>query len=371
MKKKYYFLSLACAFLLAGCNPKTEKSMNTVTADQLQSWDLSNANGMRMKVMNFGGRIVSLSVPGKSGQAVDVVLGYDSLSTYLTGNAYFGAMIGRYGNRIANGKFTVDGKEYKLAMNNGKNSLHGGPMGYHNVLWNGEPLQLEGNDAIELTYESKEGEEGFPGNLTVKVTYSLTDQNELVIDYEASTDKTTVLNLTHHSFFNLAGAGNGDILGHQFEIFADKFTPVDDGLIPTGELRNVTGTPFDFLTKHSAGERINDKDQQMIFGKGYDHNYVLNKSKPDTLTLAARVTESTSGMVMEVYTTEPGMQFYSGNFLDGSDIGKGGKPYGIRTGFCLEAQHFPDSPNQPAFPTTQLKPGETYKQRTVYKFKAE
>jgi aldose 1-epimerase len=368
MKNVNTLIGLLWIVLLSGCFIKTEKSMNKEMSSQLQSWDFSNANGMVMTVTNLGGRIVSLTVPNKGGQSVDVVLGYDSLTQYLTDNSYLGALIGRYGNRIGKGKFTLDGQEYTLATNNGKNALHGGPGGFHNVIWQGEPFQSGDNDALELTYLSADGEEGYPGNLKVKVTYTLTDQNEVVIDYEATTDKSTVLNLTHHSYFNLAGAGNGDILNHQFEIFADKFTPVDEGLIPTGELKSVAGTSFDFTTPHTAGERINNDEEQLRFGKGYDHNFVLTRTKPDTLSLAARVTEPNSGLVMEVYTTEPGIQFYSGNFLDGTTIGKGGKAYTHRSAFCLETQHFPDSPNKQDFPSTVVKPGETYKQRTVYKF---
>jgi aldose 1-epimerase len=369
MKNIYTLSCLLGILLVTGCNQKTEKKMNKELADQLQSWDFSNDNGMSMTVTNYGGRIVSLNVPIKNGGSVDVVLGYDSLIQFLSDPSYLGSLIGRYGNRIAKGRFTLDGKEYQLATNNGQNTLHGGPGGFHNVIWNGEPFQNDSQDALELTYLSVDGEEGYPGNLKVKVTYTLTDQNEIIIDYEATTDKATVVNLTNHAYFNLAGAGNGDILNHQLEVFADKFTPVDDGLIPTGELKSISGTPFDFIAPHAIGERINNDDEQLRLGKGYDHNYVLNKPKPDTLSLAARVTEHTTGLMMEVYTTEPGIQLYSGNFMDGSIKGKGGKNYGHRSAFCLETQHFPDSPNRTEFPSTVLKPGETYKSRTVYKFK--
>ncbi len=355
-------------FISIGCNPKTEKKMNTDLMNQLQSWDFINENGLSMKVTNYGGRVVSLLVPDKKGNMVDVVLGYDSLSQYLTDKAYLGSLIGRYGNRIANGKFKFDGKEYSLATNNGKNSLHGGPGGFHNVIWSGEPFQNNGFDALELNYKSVDGEEGYPGTLNVKVIYTLTDQNELIIDYEAKTDAPTILNLTHHSYFNLAGAGSGDILNHVFEIFADQFNPVDETLIPLG-IKPVASTPFDFTTKHTAGERISADHEQLRFGKGYDHNFVLNKPNPDSLSLAARVTAPGTGIVMEVFTTEPGIQFYTGNFLDGTVKGKGGKVYGHRSAFCLETQHFPDSPNHPEFPSTVLRPGETYKQRTIYKFK--
>lgn len=339
-------------------------------SNQLKTFSLRNSNGIKMTVTNFGGKIMSLWVPDKNGTLGNVVLGYDSASQYLKGNLYFGALIGRYGNRIAKGKFTLDGKEYQLATNNGVNALHGGPMGFHNQLWEALPMKNEGPDALELRYKSVDGEEGYPGTIDVKVVYTLTDQNELVIDYEASTNKPTVVNLTHHSFFNLAGEGSGDILNHSIAINADRFNPVDEGLIPTGEMKLVKGTPFDFLAPHKIGERINQDDQQLKLGKGYDHNWILNRTSND-LSLAARVSEPSSGRVMEVWTTEPGLQFYTGNFLDGSDHGIGGKPYNFRSAFCLEAQHFPDSPNHPGFPSTVLKPGEIYKQKTVYKFLVE
>jgi len=326
--------------------------------------ELVNKNGIRMNVISLGGRIMSLHVPDKNGQLEDIVLGYDSVSQYEDGNPYFGAMIGRYGNRIAKGKFSLDGQGYTLATNNGANALHGGPGGFHNVYWELTPLSTAEAPALEMTYVSKDGEEGYPGTLTVKVTYTLTDNNELVIDYEATTDKPTIVNLTHHSFFNLAGEGKRDILVHQLMINANRFCPVDEGLIPTGELQPVEGTPFDFTSPHPIGERINAEHPQLKFANGYDHNWVLNEG--DSLTLAARVTEPVSGRVMEVLTTEPGLQFYSGNFLDGSD--KGGKPYEFRTAFCLEAQHFPDSPNQKNFPSVELRPGEKYTQKTVYRF---
>lgn len=335
----------------------------TSPADSLKSFTLTNANGVKMEVTNYGGRIVSLFVPDKDGKAEDVVLGYDSLRQYLTGNLYFGAMIGRYGNRIAKGKFSLNGKEYQLALNNGANALHGGPRGFHQVYWNVVPKE----NSLEMTYRSADGEENYPGNLSVKVTYSLTDKNEVVIDYEATTDAETIVNLTHHSFFNLAGAGNGDILDHELTIAAEQFCPVDSGLIPSGELKKVKGTPFDFSSPHKIGERINQLDEQLKYGKGYDHNWVLTK-KANELSLAAKVREPKSGRTMEVWTTEPGLQFYSGNFLDGKDVGKGNKAYAYRTAFCLEAQHFPDSPNHANFPTTVLKPGEVYKQKTIYKF---
>ncbi len=342
--------------------------MSTTAIDTLFTYDLQNKNGVKMSVTSHGGRITSLWMPDRDGKLNNVVLGYDSAKKYLKGNASFGATIGRYGNRLAKAKFTLEGKEYQLAVNNGVNALHGGLKGFHKVYWNVIPAQRPEGSALEMTYLSKDGEEGYPGNLSVKVTYTLTDQNELMIDYEATTDKTTVLNLTNHSYFNLAGEGSGDILSHKVTINADRFTPVDDGLIPTGELRSVTGTPFDFREAHTIGERIEQKDEQLIFGKGYDHNWVLNKKNGNELSLAATVAEPSAGRVMEVWTTEPGVQFYTGNFLNGVDIGPSGNAYNFRNGLCLETQHFPDSPNHKDFPSTVLNPGEVYKQRTVYKF---
>lgn len=345
-----------------------ESKVNHVPSRSEKVDTLINKNRMMVTITPYGGKIISILVPDKKGNLDDVVLGYDSAKQYPGGNPYFGALIGRYGNRIANGKFTLEGTEYQLKINNGKNALHGGPGGFHNVYWRLEK-PYTGN-RTELYYISKDGEEGYPGTLSTKITYSLSDDNELMIEYEATTDKTTVVNLTHHSFFNLAGAGDGTILDHTLFINADKFTPVDEGLIPTGELRNVKGTPFDFTKAKRIGEQIDFDDAQLKNGKGYDHNWVLVR-EDNELSLAAIVSEPTSGRVMEVWTTEPGLQFYSGNFLDGHDVGKGGKKYEFRTAFCLEAQHFPDSPNQPDFPSTVLRSGEVYKQTTMYKFKVE
>ncbi len=369
--KRLAYLVAASILLTQSCStPKKETPLSAVPnidSSQLKLYVMVNANRMAIAVTNFGGRLTFLQVPDKYGELADVVLGYDSLVQYLKGNPYFGAMIGRYGNRIAKGTFTLEGREYQLATNNGANALHGGPNGFHNALWNVEAKQTDQGQALELSYVSEDGEEGYPGRLTVKVTYTLNDNNDLILDYEATTDKTTVVNLTHHSFFNLAGEGVGDILGHDLTIFADRFNPVDEGLIPTGELRSVKGTPFDFLSPHLVGERIGAEDEQLKFGKGYDHNFVLNKEGSE-LSLAARVVEPNSGRVMEVWTTEPGLQFYSGNFLTKEEVGKKGHVYDFRTAFCLEAQHFPDSPNHPDFPSTVLKPGETYRQQTIYWF---
>jgi aldose 1-epimerase len=305
-------------------------------------------------------------VADKNGKKDDVVFGYDSLQGYYNGRAYFGCVAGRYANRIANGQFRLDGKTYDLAKNNGPNSLHGGLKGFDKVVWTAK----QDDGGLTLTYTSKDGEEGYPGNLTVTVMYSLKNDNSLQIDYSAVTDKATLVNVTNHSYFNLEGQGQGDILDHELQFNADGFTPVDSTLIPTGEIRKVAGTPFDFTSPHKIGERINDtSDLQIKYGLGYDHNFVLN-GETGKMKLAARVKAPISGRIMEVHTTEPGVQFYSGNFLNGSEKGKG-SVYGYRTGFCLETQHFPDSPNQPSFPSAVLKPGEEYRSTTVFKFSAE
>lgn len=333
----------------------------------VEIYTLTNNKGMEARIMTYGGTVVSLRVPDKTGKLDDVVLGYDAVADYQRSSFYFGSLIGRYGNRIAKGEFSIDGKEYTLAMNNGANHLHGGVKGFDKVLWSARPSVDRGGPLLELTYLSHDGEEGYPGNLNVKVVYSLSEDNELKIEYAATTDKATVVNLTHHSYFNLAGAGNGNILGHELMINADRFTPTDRGSIPSGEFRSVKGTPFDFTRPTSIGSRIDQTDEQLKFGSGYDHNFVLNKKNRE-LSLAATVYYAGNGRVMEIFTTEPGLQFYSGNFLDGSIKGKSGKDYPRRSGLCLEAQHFPDSPNEPMFPTTLLRPGQKYSQTTVYKF---
>jgi aldose 1-epimerase len=342
----------------------------TPDGKEVDIYTLKNSAGMEARIMTYGGILVSLKVPDKDGKLADVVLGYDSLSQYIANNPYFGALIGRYGNRIGKARFTLHGKEYTLAANNGPNSLHGGLKGFDKVVWGVKDADSKEGKSLALTYVSKDGEEGYPGTLSVEVTYTLADSNELRIDYKATTDKPTVLNLTQHSYFNLAGAGDGDILKEVLFIDADRFTPVDATLIPTGELKTVKGTPLDFTQPTPIGARINDRDQQLKYGLGYDFNWVLNK-KEGELTLAARVQDPSSGRIMEVYTTEPGLQFYSGNFLDGTAIGKGGLKYGHRYGFCLETQHFPDSPNEPKFPSTELDPGQTYTSTTIYKFSAK
>jgi aldose 1-epimerase len=369
---------LTLLVLSIGCTSRQQESssMNkepfgkTPDGKEVDIYTLKNSAGMEARIMTYGGILVSLKVPDKDGKLADVVLGYDSLSQYIANNPYFGALIGRYGNRIGKARFTLHGKEYTLAANNGPNSLHGGLKGFDKVVWGVKDADSKEGKSLALTYVSKDGEEGYPGTLSVEVTYTLADSNELRIDYKATTDKPTVLNLTQHSYFNLAGAGDGDILKEVLFIDADRFTPVDATLIPTGELKTVKGTPLDFTQPTPIGARINDRDQQLKYGLGYDFNWVLNK-KEGELTLAARVQDPSSGRIMEVYTTEPGLQFYSGNFLDGTAIGKGGLKYGHRYGFCLETQHFPDSPNEPKFPSTELDPGQTYTSTTIYKFSAK
>ncbi len=329
-------------------------------------YTLTNHNGVEAKITNYGGIVVSLKVPDKNGTKADVVLGFDKFEGYLNPKEpYFGAIVGRYANRIGHAMFTLDGHQYKLAKNDGENTLHGGLKGFDKRVWT-SAMAPEGK--LELTYVSKDGEEGYPGTVVAKVTYTLTDNDELRIDYDATTDKDTVVNLTNHSYFNLKGSGEGDILEHRLTLNADRFTPVDAGLIPTGELKNVAGTPFDFRQPTAIGARINQSDEQLKLGLGYDHNWALNK-KGNELSLAARVEEPTSGRILEVYTTQPGVQFYTGNHLDGTVKGKGGKVAAIRTGFCLETQHFPDSPNKPKFPSTELKPGQRFTSTTVYKFR--
>ena len=324
-------------------------------------YTLTNTNGLKTEIMNYGGIVRMLYVPDRNGNLDDIVLGYDSLDEYIKDNSpYFGALIGRCGNRIAKGKFTLNGVEYKLATNNGPNHLHGGIKGFNKVVWSAEQIQNDDGPALKLTYRSCDGEEGYPGNLNCVVYYTLTNKNELKVDYEAETDKATVVNLTHHSYFNLGGHNSGDILGHELMLNADRFTSVDKDLIPTGEIKPVKGTPMDFTQPTAIGARI-DKVEG-----GYDHNYVLNSSD-GSLALAASVYEPKSGRVMEVFTTEPGVQFYSGNFLDGSLKGKGAV-YNKHNGFCLETQHFPDAPNKPSFPSIVLNPGEKYTHLTVHKF---
>lgn len=357
----------------AASNIRTESGVDVRPFGTLPSgqdvlaYTLKNANGVELTAISYGGIITSLKTPDKTGAFTDIVLGYDNLDGYLKTTPYFGAIIGRYGNRIGKATFSLDGKTYTLAANNGPNALHGGVQGFDKVLWTGKPVAATDGKAVEFSYTSKDGEEGYPGTLQVTVRYTLTDSNQLQIDYHATTDKATPVNLTQHSYFNLAGDGSGDILQHEVQLDADRFTPVDSTLIPTGVLQPVAGTPFDFRTPTAIGSRINNADQQLKNGGGYDHNWVLTRSGTG-LSHAARVVEPTSGRTLDVSTTEPGIQFYTGNFLDGTITGKSGHVYKHRTGFCLETQHFPDSPNQPSFPSTILRPGQTYTSRTVYTF---
>jgi len=336
----------------------------TTQGEQVSLFTLVNNNGMKVTISSYGATVIDLLVPDRNGKWDDVSLGFDKFSPYQTKSPYFGSIVGRYGNRIAKGQFTLDGHTYQLATNNSPNHLHGGIKGFDKRIWKGEILDSR-EPSVRFTLRATDGEEGYPGNLDVAVTYTLTDKNELRISYEAKTDKPTVLNLTNHTYFNLAGAGNGSILGHLLQINASRFTPVDATLIPTGELKKVDGTVMDFRKPTAIGARIKEVGGKPV---GYDHNYVLDKSLHFGLPLVAEVTEPVSGRVMKVYTDQPGIQFYSGNFLDGTITGKGGKVYNQYNGFCLETQHFPDSPNEPKFPSTTLRPGQTYKTTTVYAF---
>lgn len=382
--KLTHYISLATAGLslagLVGCQTMTTPNpSSTITkapfgqtpdGQAVELYTLRNGNGVEAQIMTYGGIVTSLKTPDKNGQLGDVVLGYDHLDGYLKSTPYFGALIGRYGNRIAKGKFSLDGVEYTLATNNLPNALHGGLKGFDKVVWTVAAAKVgKHGPELFLTYLSKDGEEGYPGNLKVQAEYTLTEDNGLQVKFTATTDKKTVVNLTQHSYFNLRGSG--DVLGHSVTINADKFTPVNSTLIPTGELRPVADTPFDFTSPHLIGERIGmTSDEQIEYGGGYDHNWVLNKNS-EKLSLAAVVTEPTSGRVLEVWSTSPGVQFYSGNFLDGTITGKDGWAYQYRNGFCFEPQHFPDSPNHPEFPTTELRPGETYHNTIIYKFSAK
>lgn len=350
----------------ANMKPSVEKTPFGKTKDGIavDLFVLANGNGMKAKISTYGAILTELEAPDRDGKRDDVVLGFDNLASYLAGHPHFGATTGRVANRIAKGRFTLDGKEYTLAVNNGPNALHGGLKGFDKVVWKSEPKESPDAAAVRLTYVSRDGEEGYPGNLTTAVTYTLTNQNEIRIDYKATTDKATPVNLTNHSYFNLGGLASGDILGHELMMEADEYTPADDSLIPTGEILSVKGTPLDFTQPATIGSRLAQVADKT---GGYDHNFVL-RSKGKKLALAARVYEPNSGRVMEMYTTEPGVQLYTANFLDGKLKGKDGVAYKKHQAFCLEAQHFPDSVNQPKFPSIILRPGETYTQTTVYKF---
>lgn len=338
-----------------------ERFGKTKEGEEVFLYQLCNRNGAVARITDYGGIVTTLLVPDRNGKLRDVVLGFNTLDEYLAGHPYFGALIGRYGNRIAGGRFELNGTTFKLATNDGKNHLHGGITGFDKVLWKGKEIRKNNASGVELTYLSRDGEEGYPGNLSVAVVYELTDQNELRITYQATTDAATPVNLTYHGYFNLDGEGTPDMLDERMTIMADRYTPVSPDLIPTGEIKAVRGTALDFTAPHPIGERI-----QEVTG-GYDHNYVLNR-KGEGLELAASAVAPGSGIVMEVLTTEPGIQFYSGNFLDGALKGKGGRAYQRHSGFCLEAQHYPDSPNHPDFPSTVLHPGQIYRQTTVYRF---
>lgn len=357
-----------CAATLEAKTSVTKKPFGKMPdGTQIDVYTLSEGK-IEARIITYGGIMISLKTPDKSGKVDDIVLGFDTLDQYVKvsnapGNPFFGALIGRYANRIGNAQFKLEGKEYHVPANDGKNSLHGGPHGFNNQVWKGKEIP----NGVELTYLSKDGEAGYPGNLSVTVRYTLVG-SALHIDYSATTDKPTVLNLTNHSYFNLAGQGNGDILNHELTLHASKFTPVDSTLIPTGKLQSVAGTPFDFLKPHRVGERINTDDEQLKIAKGYDHNWVIDSQGAGKLAATAEVYEPTTGRVLRVSTTQPGIQFYTGNFLDGTLKGKDGKTYIHRGGLCLETQHFPDSPNHPKFPTTELKPGQRFHSVTVFSF---
>jgi len=369
--------TLCLALSFSACNPKADKGATnstqqdslkystTIDGKAVKLYTLKNKQGASVSITNYGGRVVSLLVPDKNNKLTDVVLGYDSIGAYRKkGEPFFGALIGRYGNRIGKGKFTLDGKEYQLQLNDGVNTLHGGTDGFFGKVWDAKQLD---STKLELSYVSKDGEAGYPGKLDVKVIYTLTDDNALQIDYEATTDKTTIVNLTNHAYFNLNGEGDSTILDHELMIDASAYTPVDSTLIPTGKLQPVAGTAFDFNKAKLVGKQIGDNDEQLKFGKGYDHNFALTHH--DGKTPVAVIKSTKTGIVLSVITAEPGLQFYSGNFLTGADKdGKGGKSYPHRSAFCLETQHFPDAPNHPNFASTVLKPGETYKTSTTYKF---
>ncbi|WP_460637237.1 aldose epimerase family protein [Larkinella harenae] len=345
--------------------PERSRFQKEVDGKSNDLYVLTNAKGMKVAITNYGGRIVSILVPDKTGKMVDVNLGHSSIDDYLANESFFGTLVGRYGNRIAKGQFTLDGKTYKLATNNGPNSLHGGKKGFNARMWEATPA---GNNSLKLRYVSLDGEENYPGTLTVDVTYTLTDDNGIRIDYQATTDKATVVNLTNHAYFNLNGEGAGSVADHLIQINADRYTPVDATLIPTGELAPVAGTPFDLRKPVAIGERQDADHPQIKNGGGFDHNFVLNGGQTAEPRLIATVTSPQTGISMDVLTTEPGVQFYGGNFLNGKVTGKAGKSYEKRHAFCLETQHFPDSPNQSKFPSTVLKPGETYKTTTEYRF---
>lgn len=388
MNRRYLLFYTAVAFFAASCNNSQTKSESPASKDSVTNqtiglpdrkafqdtidgkptdmYVLKNKNNMQVAFTNYGGRMIGMWVPDKNGKLVDVVVGMGSVQAFKDATEpYFGATIGRFGNRIAKGKFTLDGKQYTLPINNPPNTLHGGTKGFQYVVWD---AKMPNEQTIEFTYLSKDGEEGFPGNLTVRVVYTLTDDNEVKMDYEATTDKKTVVNLTNHAFFNLNGEGSGTINNHILQINATQYTPVDSSLIPTGKIEPVSNTPFDFTKPTAIGSRVDTKNDQLSYGKGYDHNFVLNANKGSGLNHAATVVGDQSGIRMDIYTQEPGLQFYGGNFMQSMNTFKGGSKDDFRTAFCLETQHFPDAPNQPSFPSTVLEPGQTYRTSSVYKF---
>jgi len=364
-------IAIAMIFCFSSCNQKV-KNKEMVKKEVFGNKDgkevylltLTNKAGNIIKLTNYGAKINWIEVPDKSGKKENITFGYDNFEATQKGDMSFGSVVGRYANRIAKGKFSLDGVGYTLPINNGPNTLHGGPSGWHSVVWNTEVLKDTQYPSVKFTYVSPDMEQGFPGTVNAEVIYTWTDKNEIIMDYKCTTDKETVVNITNHAYFNLHGAGNGDILDHVLTLKASSFTPVDSVMIPTGEIRKVAGTPFDFTTPHVIGERIGEKYDQLILGKGYDHNFLLDHNGDVDVT----VYEPVSGRVLEVITDQPGMQFYSGNFLDGTKIGHGGKPYKFRSGLCLESGHYPDSPNHPEFPSTVLNPGDTLKTRTIYRF---
>jgi aldose 1-epimerase len=364
-------LILIAAVLMTACNQSakkktmaTKETYGTHLGKEVFLFTLTNSEGNVLKLTNFGARITWIEVPDRAGKKENVTFGFDTFDGMINGDPYFGSVVGRYANRIAKGKFSIDGVEYSLPLNNGPNTLHGGPGGWHSQVWDGEVVENQKSPTVKFTWHAADMEMGFPGNMVVETVYTWTDKNEIVIDYKCTTDKKTVLNITNHAYFNLHGAGNGDILDHELVIKAAKFVPVDSTLIPTGELRAVAGTPFDFTTAHKVGERIGENYEQLVLGKGYDHTYVLDNIEE----VDATVYEPVSGRLMEVITDQPGVQFYCGNFLNGTKIGYGGKPYIHRSGLCLETGHYPDSPNHPDFPTTLMNPGETFTSKTIYRF---
>lgn len=375
--KKILLFSLALSFamgLAISCKHSAKKKemvrreiFGNHGGKEVYRLTLSNRAGNVIRLTNYGARIVWIEVPDKNGKKENVTFGYDTFEGMINGDMSFGSVVGRYANRIARGRFTIDGIEYSLPLNNGPNTLHGGPGGWHSVVWDTEVMNNTEYPSVKFTYNSPDMEMGFPGNVKAEIVYSWTDDNEIIMDYKCTTDKKTVINVTNHAYFNLHGAGSGDILDHELTLRASAFLPIDSVSIPTGEIRAVAGTPFDFTAPHTIGERINQDYEQLKMGRGYDHNFILDNKEPVDVT----VYDPVSGRILEVITDQPGMQLYTGNFLDGSQIGYGGKPYNFRTGFCLESGHYPDSPNRPEFPSTLLNPGEVFKSRTVYRFSAE